>query len=102
MSDLTRKAYLIVDITISDPEAFKEYVARVPAIIDKHQGQYLVRGGAAEVKEGDWQPQRLIVLEFPSRANAEAFLQDPAYAPVAALRHQAAHTDLVMVEGYER
>ena len=60
-------AYLIVDITVHDPERYQDYVRQVPVLINKHQGSYRVRGGEVEVKEGGWHPQRLIVLEFPDR-----------------------------------
>ena len=92
--------YLIADITIHDPEKFMEYVEQVPAFIEKHDGAYLVRGGEPEAREGNWQPKRLIVLEFPSRENAVAFLEDPGYQPVAAIRHQAATTNLILADGY--
>lgn len=92
--------YLIADITVHDPEKFQEYASQAPQFIKKHQGKYLVRGGEATVGEGDWQPGRIVVLEFPSRENAEAFLQDPAYQPVAAIRHESATTKLVLVDGY--
>ena len=51
-------AYLIADITITDPEGFKEYQQAVPAIVEKHGGRYIVRGGDPEVLEGDWNPSR--------------------------------------------
>ena len=93
-------AYLIADITIHDPEKFMEYVQQVPAFIEKHGGAYRVRGGEPETREGDWQPKRLVVIEFPSRETAEAFLEDPGYQPVAAIRHQAATTNLIIADGY--
>ncbi len=93
-------AYLIVDIEVHDTERYAEYVKQVPKFIEKHEGKYLVRGGATEVKEGTWTPNRLVVLEFPSRAHAESFLDDPGYAPVAAIRHAAATTRLVLAEGF--
>ena len=93
-------ALLIVDITVHDTERYKEYVELVPSLIEKHDGKYLVRGGNVEVVEGNWQPERLIVLEFPSVASARAFLEDPDYQPVAEIRHAAASTNLVIAEGY--
>lgn len=92
--------YIIVDITVHDSESYKEYVKLVPSFIEKHRGKYLVRGGESEVREGTWEPDRIIVLEFPSRSEATAFLDDPGYQPVAAIRHTAATTNLVVVEGY--
>ncbi len=92
-------AYLIADITVHDGDRFKDYVTAVPAYIEKHRGKYLVRGGKVEVKEGLWQPKRVVVIEFPTKENALAFLEDPGYQPVAAIRHEAAITNLVIVEG---
>jgi len=93
--------YLIADITVHDPERYQDYVRQVPAFIEKHRGSYRVRGGEVQVREGDWQPQRLIVLEFPDREHANAFLADPDYQAVAAIRHAAASTNLVLVEKYD-
>lgn len=92
-------AYLIVNITIKDPAAFERYRAAVPAIVHKHGGQYLVRGGNCEVLEGDWRPQRLVLFQFPDMAAIRAFDNDPEYQPWKALRRQSAQTDLVAVEG---
>ena len=95
-------AYLIVDITIHDPDRYQDYVRQVPVFIEKHKGSYLVRGGEVEVKEGGWRPQRVIVLEFPDTRHASAFLEDPEYQAVAAIRHAAATTNAVLVEGYRQ
>ena len=93
-------AYLVVDITVHDPEKYKEYVRKAPPFIDKHNGVYRVRGGAVEAQEGQWSPQRLVVVEFPSREKAKAFLSDPGYQAVAALRHQAASTNMILADGW--
>ena len=92
--------FLVVDITIHDPEQYQEYVSRVPPFIEKHQGTYRIRGGKVEIREGNWRPQRLVVIEFPTKDQAEAFLKDPDYQPVAAMRHAAATTNMVLVEGF--
>lgn len=91
--------YLIADITVHDLKRFREYVEAVPAFIEKHGGAYRARGGKSEAREGSWEPKRLVVLEFPSRENAIAFLEDPLYQPVAAIRHQSATTNLILVDG---
>jgi len=92
-------AYLIADITVHDLEQFMEYVRQVPAFVEKHGGQYRVRGGEPESQEGSWQPQRLVIIEFPSKDDALAFLNDPDYQPIAAIRHAAASTSLIVAEG---
>jgi len=79
--------------------ASRIYVNAVPAYIEKHGGKYLVRGGNVEVKEDLWQPKRVVVIEFPTKGNALAFLDDPGYQPIAAIRQESASTNLVIVEG---
>ena len=60
-------AYLIADIVIADPDAYAEYRKRVLATVEAHGGRFLARGGATRTLEGDWAPQRLVIIEF-SRA----------------------------------
>ena len=60
-------AYILVDITVEEPERYQDYVSQAPAFVAKHGGEYLVRGGNAEAPEGDWLPERLVILRFPSR-----------------------------------
>jgi len=91
--------YLICDVDVGDPAAYEAYKAQVPAFIRRHGGEYLVRGGAHEVLEGDWKPTRLVLFRFPDAASVKAFVDDPEYQPLAALRHRVARTDMVMVEG---
>ena len=91
-------AYLVVDINVHDETEYQKYIQQVPEFVAKHGGTYLVRGAQLEVKEGDWQPERLVVLQFPSKADAEAFLADPGYQPVAAIRHASASTNLVLAD----
>jgi len=91
--------YLICDVDVKDPVAYEDYKTRVPALIRKHRGEYLVRGGAQEVIEGDWKPTRLVLFRFPDAASVKAFIDDPEYRPLAALRHRVARTDMVMVDG---
>lgn len=92
-------AYVIVDIEVTDPEGYKEYVKIAPATVAQYGGCYLARGGHTEVLEGDWQPKRLVILEFPSVDQAKAWLNSPEYAPARALRHRYAHSNMVVIEG---
>ena len=94
-------AYLVVDIIVINPELFREYAQQSQPFVEKHGGAYLVRGGDVEIQEGAWNPERLVVVEFPTKENAKAFLTDPGYRPVAALRHEAAVSNMVIVDGYQ-
>jgi uncharacterized protein (DUF1330 family) len=93
-------AYLIGNITVTDPVGYEEYRARVPAVIAAHGGRYVVRGGPMQVLEGDWPGQRNVVLEFPDMQRLNAFYQSDDYAPLLALRKRCAVSNLITVEGY--
>ena len=92
-------AYMIVDVDVRDPAVYEEYKTKVPDLIRKHGGEYLVRGGNFVVLEGDWEPNRLVILRFPDIASAQAFLIDPEYQPLKALRQRVSTVDIVAVEG---
>jgi uncharacterized protein (DUF1330 family) len=91
--------YLIVNVDVKDPSTYEQYKADVPALIRKHGGEYLVRGGTFQVIEGNWQPSRLVLLRFPDKESALAFFNDPEYKPLKELRQRVTETDIVMVEG---
>ena len=91
--------YLVADVDVTDPEVYAEYVARVPALIERHGGSYIVRAGAHEVLEGDWQPGRLVIFGFPDAAHAHAFVDDPDYLEIKAIRTRASTANIVLVEG---
>jgi len=83
-----------------DPSWLEQYRAKVPALVAKHGGRYLMRGGAMETLEGNAPlPSVMVVLEFPSMEKARAFYRDPEYAPLIKLRQGGSDLDLVLVEG---
>lgn len=92
-------AYLIVNIDITDPKEYDAYRAQVPATIAKYGGKYLVRGGRAEALEGEVQPKRIAVVEFPTYERAVEWWNSPEYAPVKAIRMRSATSDMIVVEG---
>ena len=81
--------YVIVDINIKDQAAFDDYKRGVPPMISKYGGEYLARGGNTQTLEGDWKPGRIVLLKFPDQAAVKAFLNDPEYQPLKALRVSA-------------
>lgn len=92
-------AYVVVQIAIEDPAAYERYKALAPPAIAAYGGRYLVRGGPTEVLEGTWQPPRLVILEFPTAAQARAWWASAEYGPAKALRQQCAQTEMLLVEG---
>ena len=92
-------AYIIVDLTVTDLPTMEEYRKRVPATVAKYGGRFLVRGGAHQTVEGDWKPNRVVVLEFPSMEQAKRWYDSEEYRGPRAQRMRAGRTNLVMVEG---
>ena len=93
-------AYVIVDMKVSDPEQYKQYMAAAPAAVAAAGGEYLVRGGRHEALEGDWQPSRIAMLRFPSYEGAKAFYDDEMYRAARDKRAGAtAFFNMVLVEG---
>jgi uncharacterized protein (DUF1330 family) len=92
-------AYVILDIEVSDPVRYAEYKDLATPTVAMYGGKYIVRGGKAENLEGDWQPSRIVVLQFESAEQARNWLNSPEYRPAKELRHQTAVTRSIMVEG---
>ncbi len=93
-------AYIIVDMKVSDPEQYKNYMAAAPAAVKAFGGEYLVRGGKFEVMEGNWQPARIAMLRFPSFEQAQAFYDDQMYRAARAKRAGATEFfNMILVEG---
>jgi uncharacterized protein (DUF1330 family) len=61
--------------------------------------RYLARGGAHNVYEGDWQPRRIVILEFPPIAAWETFYYGPVYQSLKAIGDECSSARLVSVEG---
>ncbi|MDP9439985.1 MAG: DUF1330 domain-containing protein [Actinomycetota bacterium] len=92
-------AYAVVNVRVTDPVRYEEYRSEAPATIASYGGRYLARGGALETLEGEWDPERLVVLEFESMARLREWYDSPEYAPLKRLRQEAAVTQFVVVEG---
>jgi uncharacterized protein (DUF1330 family) len=95
-------AYVIADVKVSDPEKYKQYMALSPAAIEAAGGRFLVRGGAHDVFEGNWQPSRMVVVEFPDMVSARAFYDSARYREARAKRAGATEFfNMVVVQGAE-
>ena len=95
-------AYVIVEIDIHDPVGYEEYKKQASTTVFKYGGEYIVRGGKAELLEGDPQPQRIVVLKFPSTDKAREWLNCEEYREPRKLRHKTATTRMIAVEGLEQ
>lgn len=92
-------AYLIADIQITDPAMYEEYRALVPATVEKYGGRFRVRGGHAENLEGDWNPNRVVVLEFDSMDRLKEWYNSPEYSAAREIRFAASSGRSIVVEG---
>jgi uncharacterized protein (DUF1330 family) len=92
-------AYVIVETNVTDSERYEQYKAAAQAAIAAGGGRYLVRGGEIAVLEGDWQPSRLVVLEFADLAAVKRWYDSDAYQQAKRLREGAAHLRMVAVQG---
>ena len=92
-------AYVINDMEVTDPQLLDEYKKLSPATVEHYGGRFLARGGQVEALEGTWSPKRLVILEFPSIAQAKAWVNSPEYAPARRVRQKASRSNIVVVEG---
>lgn len=92
-------AYIIADVEVTDPETYAEYRKVVPPTLEQYGGRFVVRGGAHETLEGDWQPGRVVVLEFDDVAAAKRWYDSPEYSEIKAIRQRASRGTLIVVEG---
>ena len=91
--------YVIGDIEVTDPAVYEEYRKLAPATIAKYGGKYILRGASYEKVEGDWSPKRLVLLEFESFERAKEWYNSPEYGEAKPLRHKAATTNMLIVDG---
>ena len=92
-------AYVIVDMTVKDTVKIEEYRKLAGASIAAHGGKFLVRGGRIEILDGDWSPQRVVMIEFPGMEQARRWRSSADYGKACAIRDRAAATRMILVEG---
>lgn len=92
------KGYIVAHITVTDPDAYKEYVIKDTPILEGLGGRFVIRGGQSEVVEGE-SHERHVVIEFPSYEAAQAAYNDPDYQEVAKIRRRTAQSSIILVEG---
>ena len=91
--------YITHRVTLSgDPAVMVEYSSKVNATIEKYGGRKIVRTDDIAIVEGDWDPQRMTVIEFPDRAAAMAWYDSPEYAPLKAMRHGVSTANAFIVD----
>ena len=92
-------AYMLVDCSVTDPAKYEEYKRLAQTAIAQHGGRYLARGGETIVLEGSWQPNRVVIVEFPDLQRARAFYDSPGYRAAREARADAATMNMIAVAG---
>jgi uncharacterized protein (DUF1330 family) len=92
-------AYVIVETDVHDPEQYERYKAASPGAVAAGGGRFVARGGELAVLEGDWQPSRIVILEFPDLETAREWYASEGYQEAKKLRDGAANLRMVAVEG---
>jgi uncharacterized protein (DUF1330 family) len=94
-------AYVIVEVSIHNPVEYESYKKLTPASIAAFDGKFIVRGGRTITLEGDWDPERIVVLEFPTAVRAREWWNSGQYAKAKIIRQQTARTKMIIVEGVD-
>jgi len=94
-------AYILVDVKIHNSIAYEEYKKLTPASIAAYKGKFIARGGATEILEGDWDPGRVVILEFPNKEQAKQWWNSTEYASARRMRQGASITKMILVEGVD-
>ena len=94
-------AYVIFDVDINDPARYQEFMAGVKPALEQAGAEYLARGGAHKVYEGDWEPRRIVLLQFPTVAAWEAFYNGETYQGLKSIRDACSSARLVSVVGLD-
>ena len=92
-------AFVVVEVDVHDKDLYKTYTQLTPASIASYQGKFIARGGDTIVLEGDWQPKRIVLLEFPSVEIANSWWHSEDYTKARAIRQKAASTKMIIIEG---
>ena len=97
---MSKLAYMVVDARSSDADRMVEYRRLAQIAVEQYGGRYLVRGAPYVTLEGRWQPQRLVVLEFPSMEAAKTFYDSPEYSAARDARAGVSDFDMLLAEAY--
>lgn len=92
-------AYLIAEIEVTDPETYEEYRGQVAPTVEQYGGRFLVRGGAVHGLEGEWNPKRLVVIEFSDMDGLRKWYRSDEYDRLKRIRQRSSTGKVLAVEG---
>lgn len=91
--------YVIVNTEITDEDGYAEFTERIVDVVATYGGKYVVRGGRTEYRYGDWQPGRVVVIEFASFEQARTFADSPEFNELRELIDRSARARMILAEG---
>ncbi len=92
--------YLIIEIAVKDQSLYSEYIEKVYDVVRRHGGKYLVRGGEVTPVSNNWNPERIIVIEFQNKELFRRCFQSPEYIQIAPLRDKSTVSKAILLEGH--
>ena len=91
--------YVISNIDVKNPEAYKEYIDKVKPIVEKFGGEYLVRAGEYKVIDGEWKYPRTVIIKFSSYEKALEWYNSEEYQPVKPIRLTNSVANGIIIKG---
>ena len=91
-------AYVVALMSVHDPDTYRKYTDRTPPTVKKYGGRFLTRGEPVSTFEGESYDGRMVLLEFPSQADVEAWFADPDYEAAMEFRHASSTMHMLLVQ----
>jgi len=95
------KYYFVANIRINDPSEYQKYIDKAGEVFKQYNGKYLVVDGTPEVLEGAWDYTRLVVIQFDSREDFEAWYHSEDYQEILKYRLSAADCNTILAKGLD-
>ena len=93
------EGYVITDVEVTDPGLFAEFRAKLDPTVEAHGGKFIVRGENIKIIQGDWSPNRLVVVKFPDFEAAMTWSQSPEFVELKDILDRSSNTDIIVIEG---
>ncbi|MEQ8174995.1 MAG: DUF1330 domain-containing protein [Syntrophomonadaceae bacterium] len=93
--------YLLIEIEIHNKDIYFEYIERARPLVERYGGHYLIRGGNAAPLFGEWKPERIILIQFPSREDVDRCFSSKEYLEIKPLRDNSTSTRAIILDGFE-
>lgn len=90
--------YMIVQVTITDPDDYTNYTQLSGPIIQKYGGKIIVRGGDVQTLEGEKYTKRIVVVEFPNTDAVKSFYYSKEYQQASLIRQRCSTAQFIIAD----